>query len=52
MVYIMIGTWRMITISVQKYLELYPIHCFLLGGSILWCSHDGDWRYEGLAKID
>jgi hypothetical protein len=28
MVYIMIGTWRMITIAVQKYLELYPIHFY------------------------
>jgi hypothetical protein len=29
MVYIMIGTWRMITIAVQKYLELYCINWFI-----------------------
>jgi len=64
MVYIMLGSWRMITIAVQKYLERYPIHWFIYlfiylfknnnfrGGQFLWCSHDGDWLYEGLAKID
>jgi len=59
MVYIMIGTWRMITIAVQKYLELYCINWFIylfiiiiFWGSILWYSHDGDCWYEGLAKID
>jgi hypothetical protein len=42
MVYIMIGTWRMITIAVHKYLELYHVHCFFLFFFVFFCG--GGWR--------